>query len=90
LENHKKSKSKNNFLVFRPHGKPGHLQDCELVNNGKEMGMPENPDLKHPVERILHNKGETKNLLLGVVFDEYLSFNDHKTSLCAQISKSVL
>jgi hypothetical protein len=58
-------------------------------NNGNEIGMPVNQDLIHPVERI-HNEGETKNFkLLGVLFDEYLSFDDHITDLCAKISKSL-
>jgi hypothetical protein len=34
--------------------------------------------------------GETKSFkLLGVLFDEYLSFDDHINNLCTKISKSL-
>jgi hypothetical protein len=43
----------------------------------------------YDIERI-YNDGETKNLkLLGVLIDEYLSFEDHVNSLCNKISKSL-
>ncbi len=81
--------TKTKFIVFRTRGKPVHPQDCQLIYNGNEIGMPVNQDLIHPVERI-HNEGETKNFkLLGVLFDEYLSFDDHINGLCAKISKSL-
>jgi hypothetical protein len=50
--------------------------------------MPENPDLIHPVERI--HEGKTKNFeLFGVLFEEYLTFDDHITGICAKIFKSL-
>jgi hypothetical protein len=59
--------AKTKFIVFRTRGKPIHPQDCQLVYNGNEIGMPENQDLIHPVERV-HNECETKNFkLLGDV-----------------------
>ncbi len=43
----------------------------------------------HDIERI-YNDGSTKNFkLLGVMFDEYLSFEDHIINLCTKISKSL-
>jgi hypothetical protein len=35
-------------------------------------------------------EGDEKNFkLLGILFDEYLSFDDHITSICSKISKSL-
>jgi hypothetical protein len=35
-------------------------------------------------------RGDTKNFkLLGVVFDEYLTFDDHIDGLCTKIGKSL-
>jgi hypothetical protein len=81
--------TKTKFIVFRTRGKPVHPQDCQLIYNGNEIGVPVNQDLIHPVERI-HKEGETKNFkLLGVLFDECLSFDDHINGICAKISKSL-
>ncbi len=45
--------------------------------NNNEIGTEEDPDLIYPITRI-HNDGkETSFKLLGVQFDEYLSFDDH-------------
>ena len=75
--------------MFRTRGKQINPQDCNIVYNGNEIGMPVDPDLIHPVERV-HNEGEIKNFkLLGVLFDEYLSFDEHINGLCAKISKSL-
>ncbi len=39
--------------------------------------MPKDPNLVYEIERI-HNEGEIKNFkLLGVLLDEYLTFDDH-------------
>ncbi len=60
-----------------------------LVFNNNEIGQPEDPSLIHEIERI-HNYGPTKSFkLLGVLFDEYLSFDAHITHLCTKISKSL-
>ncbi len=81
--------SKTKFIVFRTRGKIVNPLDCKLTYNGNEIGMPENPKHIHIIKRI-HNDGETKNFkLLGVLFDEYLSFEDHISYLCTKISKSL-
>ena len=57
--------------------------------NGNEIGTVENPNLIVPIVRI-HDQGDEKSFkLLGVHFDEYLSFNAHISSVCAKISKSL-
>jgi hypothetical protein len=81
--------SKTKFIVFRTRGKRVDPADCSLVFNSNEIGQLENPELIVPITRV-HSDGEEKSFkLLGVLFDEYLSFDAHVTSLCAKISKSL-
>ena len=55
----------------------------------KLVGMVENPELIYAIERI-YNGGTTKSFkLLGVLLDEYLSFEFHIDMLCSKISKSL-
>jgi hypothetical protein len=75
--------AKTKFIVFRTRGK--------IINplDENEIGLPNNPDLIYPIERI-YNEGNTKSFkLLGVLFDEFLSFDDHISNLCAKVSKSL-
>jgi hypothetical protein len=81
--------AKTKFMIFRTRGKIINPLDCQLMFNENEIGLPENPELIHPVERI-HNDGTTRNFkLLGVLFDEFLTFDDHISHLCAKVSKSL-
>ena len=68
------------FIVFRTRGKIFNPQDCHLVFNSNEIGQPEDPERIYEIERI-YNDGPTKSSkLLGVLFDEYLSFDAHITT----------
>jgi hypothetical protein len=59
--------AKTKFMVFRTRGKIIDPQDCQIVYNSNEIGLPENQALIYPIERI-HNEGETKSFkLLGVL-----------------------
>jgi hypothetical protein len=81
--------SKTKFIVFRTRSKVIDPLDCHLVYNGNEIGKPVIPELIYPIERI-HNEGSTSSFkLLGVLFDEYLTFDDHISHLCSKISKSL-
>ncbi len=81
--------SKTKFIVFRTRGKVINPIDCQLVYNGNEIGKPVIPDLIYPIERI-HNEGSMSSFkLLGVLFDEYLTFDDHISHLCSKIFKSL-
>jgi hypothetical protein len=81
--------AKTKFIVFRTRGKVINPLDCHLVFNSNEIGQPEDPALIYDIERI-YNDGPTKSFkLLGVLFDEYLSFDAHISSLCSKISKSL-
>jgi hypothetical protein len=81
--------AKTKFIIFRTRGKRIDPADCNLIFNNNEIGQPEDPSLLFPITRV-HNDGAEKNFkLLCVIFDEYLSFNDHISSLCGKISKSL-
>jgi len=81
--------SKTKFIVFRTHGKQINPRDCEIVYNSNEFGGPVDQNLIWPIERV-HNEGTEKSFkLLGVYFDEYLSFDAHISHLCAKVSKSL-
>jgi hypothetical protein len=81
--------AKTKFIVFRTRGKRVNPADCILLYNDNEIGSPENPELIYPISRIYNDGDEKSFKLLGVLFDEYLSFDEHVTSLCAKISKSL-
>ena len=76
---------KLNFVVFRTHKKPVNPLDCVITYNCTEIG----PALVSPIERIYNEGRETSFKLLGILLDEYLSFNDHISMLTRKISKSL-
>jgi hypothetical protein len=81
--------SKTKFIVFRTRGKVINPADCILTFNNNEIGHPEDPLLIFPIDRI-YNDGEEKSFkLLGVLFDEYLTFEAHIALVCSKISKSL-
>jgi hypothetical protein len=81
--------SKTKYIIFRTQGKFINNAECNLVYNNNVPGQPFDPSLISPIDRI-HNEGpETSFKLLGVLIDEYLSFSDHISSVCAKISKSL-
>jgi len=80
---------KTKFMIFRTHGKQVNHGDCGVVNNSTEIGHPDDPNMIMEIGRI-HNNGEEKSFkLLGVHFDEYLSFDHHIKHICSKISKSL-
>ena len=77
------------FIIFRTHGTQINPGECGVVYNSTEIGLPDNPNLILPIGRI-YNQGEEKSFkLLGVHFDEFLSFEHHSTQLCSKIAKSL-
>jgi hypothetical protein len=81
--------STTKFIVFSTHGKKKNPNECVLTFNNNEPSQPEDPNLILNIDRI-HNEGNEKNFkLLGVLLNEYLSFDDHISNLCAKISKSL-
>ena len=81
--------AKTKFIVFRTKGKLVNDEICKIYFNNNELGKPENPNLIFDIERI-HNQGMTKSFkLLGVLLDEYLTFDSHIDMLSSKISKSL-
>ena len=82
--------SKTKYILFRTRGKKFELQDLDVRLNTNEIGKDENPALVFPLERV-HSNHENPAMrsykLLGVHFDEYLSFEQHVSFLCAKLSK---
>jgi hypothetical protein len=65
---------KTKFIVFRTQGKKINPEECILYFNNNEPGKPVNPNLIYPIDRIYNDGPEKSFKLLGVMFDEYLSF----------------
>jgi hypothetical protein len=81
--------SKTKFIVFRTRGKRIDPRDCKLLFNTNEIGKTEDPNRIFEIKRI-HNEGDEKSYkALGILLDEYLSFDEHISYLCAKISKSL-
>jgi hypothetical protein len=57
----------------------------------QNLGMKLIPDplLVSPIERVHNNGAEKRFKLLGVYFDQYLSFDAHVNHLCIKLSKSL-
>jgi hypothetical protein len=81
--------SKTKFIVFRTHGKQIDPSDCEIFYNANDFGSPVDQNLIWPIERVYNDGNEKSFKLLGVYFDEYLSFEPHIKHLCAKVSKSL-
>jgi len=80
--------SKSKCILFQTKGKKVNNEICKIFNNN-EIRKFQDPLLIFPIEHI-HNQGTTKVFkLLGVLLDEYLSFDAHINLLCSKISKSL-
>jgi hypothetical protein len=84
--------SKTKFIIFHTRGKKVDLQNKTLVFNNNEIGKNVEQMLITPLEGICnsnvdHQKRAFK--LLGVYFDENLSFNYRVNYLCSKLSKSL-
>ncbi len=81
--------SKTKFVIFRTQNKPVNPLEYNVVYNSNELGQPEDPALISPIERISSVNDESSFKLLGVLFDEHLSFKPHIDMLCTKLSKSL-
>jgi hypothetical protein len=79
--------SKTKYIIFRTHNKPVDPQICNVVYNSTEIGLPDDPALISLIDRISFTESSFK--LLGVLFDEYLSFKPHIDMLYSKLSKSL-
>ena len=84
---------KTKYIIFRPRGTKIDIDTDNhgIVYNSNEIGQPDNPDNITKLIRV-HNDNPDKQSrtykFLGLLLDEYLSFDDHCTSLCNKLSKS--
>jgi hypothetical protein len=81
--------SKTKFIIFRTHNKPVNPDDCNIVYNSTEIGLPDDPNMITPIERISNSCNEKCFKLLGILLDEHLSFKYHIDMLCSKLSKSL-
>jgi Reverse transcriptase (RNA-dependent DNA polymerase) len=84
--------SKTKFIIFHTKGKRINLNGKTLVFNNNEIGKPEDPNLVTPLERICNSNDIASNRaykLLGVYFDENLSFGYHVQHICNKLSRSL-
>jgi Reverse transcriptase (RNA-dependent DNA polymerase) len=84
--------SKTKFIIFHTKGKTIDMQGKNLVFNNNEIGKPEDPNLVTPLERICNTNAIPCNRsykLLGVYFDENMSFNHHVQHICNKLTKSL-
>jgi hypothetical protein len=83
--------SKTKFIIFHSKGKPVNIAPNSIIFNSNEIGLPNNPDLLTPIDRIYSknpNKKDRSFKLLGVLLDENLTFNDNTDLLCNKLAKS--
>jgi Reverse transcriptase (RNA-dependent DNA polymerase) len=84
--------SKTKFIIFHTKGKKINLNEKTLVFNNNEIGKFEDPNLVTPLERICNNNVNHSNRafkLLGVFFDENLTFGHHVQHICSKLSRSL-
>jgi Reverse transcriptase (RNA-dependent DNA polymerase) len=83
--------SKTKYMIFRTKNRNVNLQNKEIVMNFNDVGTLERPELIVKLSRVF-NDGDNDNQtykLLGVIFDEYLSFNQHVSYVNGKLSKSL-
>ena len=84
--------SKTKYIIFHTKGKKLNTTENTIVYDENEIGKPHNPSLVTPLERF-HDKHPNVNSgaykLLGIHFDETLSFNHHVNFLRNKLSRSL-
>ncbi len=83
--------SKTKFIIFRPKGKKIDENIARIFINTNEIGKSNDNDKIFELERVYSNNPNPENQfykLLGVYFDEYLSFDKHVNVLCAKLSRA--
>jgi hypothetical protein len=84
--------SKTKYIIFHAKNKKVEMNDLKLVYNANATHEHYDHSLVSPLERY-HDNHEDKNCraykLLGIHFDEHLSFNNHVNYLCNKLSRSI-
>ncbi len=82
--------SKTNYIIFHTRGKQIDLDGLSVIFNSNDLDQQfPDPLLVQPVERI-HDNNPNENMryfkLLGIYFDEQLTFNKHIYHVCMKLS----
>ena len=83
---------KTKYLIFHTKGKKFNLNGKKLVFDNNDPLNPFNPSLVHELERIHDNHDDPSShsyKLLGILFDEHLTFNHHINLLKSKLSKAL-
>ncbi len=83
---------KTQYIIFRTRGKKVDLSDLDVVFNSNDLNNANlDPTLLYKLDRV-HDNNNDENIksfkLLGVYFDEYISFNKHISMLAAKLSRA--
>ena len=84
--------SKTKFLIFHSRGKKTNMENKKIVFDNNDPTLPFNPYLVSELERIhlnYDNPSSQSHKLLGILFDEHLSFNYHIDLLKSKLSKAL-
>jgi hypothetical protein len=83
--------SKTKYIIFRSKNRNINLNGNEIYMNFNSPNSIQKPELKVKLSRVF-NDGDKSNQtykLLGVLFDEYLSFNQHIAYVQRKLSRSL-
>ena len=84
---------KTKYLIFHTKGKKFNLNGKKLVFDNNDPLNPFNPSLVHELERIHDNHDDPSSRsykLLGILFDEHLTFNYHINLLKSKLSRAFI
>ena len=84
--------SKTKFLIFQSRGKKVDMENKCIVFDNNDPLAPYNPNLVSELERIHSNHNDPSSRsykLLGILFDEHLSFNSHVDLIKSKLSKAL-
>ena len=83
--------SKTNYIIFRTRGKTIDSNIDDILFNNNEIGTVNDVSNIFKLERVYSDNPniDSRNYkLLGVFFDEFLSFDKHISYICAKLSKA--
>ena len=84
--------SKTKYIIFHSQGKKIDMSNRSIFFDDNDPSMPYNPNLVTTLDRIHSNHPDPSchsYKLLGILFDEHLSFSLHIDSLRSKLSKSL-
>ena len=81
---------KTKYIIFHARNKRVDPGDCNLVFNNNEPGQTLSNELIIPLTRVCDtNENEKSYKLLGVWFDEHLTFDTHVKNLCTKLTRAL-